>query len=428
MRRVVILGGGYAGLHAHAVLKRQLNRQLAAGTCEIILVSRDPYHTFHGWTGEILSGQLPVETTLTPIEPLVGNQFLQAEVLSLDASRNCLQLAVDGRVEELTFDHLLLATGSKDPFETLDGLAEHGWCIKDSRDMQKLVRRLEEIERSRAKVRNVVVVGGGFAGVETAAALAERFAGNGQTTIHLMSGTHELLEQLRPQFDRLADTAAAALRSSGVVVHAGQHAEAIECDHVRTADGYQLASDLTIVAAGISFSVLKGSEHLPRNGRGQLLTDCHLRVAGQHNIWAAGDLAEVLHPLTGAPCLANALWAMKQGDCVGRNIAAAVAGTRLKPFAFKGLGQTAGLPGGRGITELFGVQFTGRLAWLIRILFFAWYMPSRSRGFSLALELFSRMTRQSLSQKAHAWDSGSPASDPVRSIGVSAPAHWHRPS
>jgi NADH dehydrogenase len=421
MRRVVILGGGYAGLHAHAVLKRKLNRQVAAGTCEIVLVSRDPYHTFHGWTGEVLSGQVPVETTLTPIEPLVGNQFLQAEVLSLDTSQNSLQLSVDGRIEALTFDHLLLATGSKDPFETLDGLAEHGWCIKDSRDMQRLVGRLEEMEQSRAMARNVVVIGGGFAGVETAAALAERFADKGQTTIHLMAGTPDLLHQLRPQFDHLANTASTALKSAGVVVHASQRIDAIRPGHVRTADGHQIASDLTIVAAGISFPVLKGSERLPRNDRGQLLTDCHLRVAGQHNIWAAGDIAAVLQPVSGAACPTNALWAMKQGDCVGHNIASAVAGKRLKRFAFKGLGQTAGLPDGRGITELYGVQFTGRLAWLIRILFFAWFMPSRSHGFQLAFQLLSRMSQRSLSQRAFAWRRRSTSAAPVQS--VTAPGH-----
>ena len=93
------------------------------------------------------------------------------------------------------------------------------------------------------------------------------------------------------------------------------------------------------------------------------------------------------HPVTGEPCPTNALFAMKQGDCVGRNIARTIKGQPVKGFNFRGLGQAAGLAGQRGITELWGLQFTGRLAWVIRVLFFAWFMPSHRRALSVLSHL-----------------------------------------
>lgn len=78
---------------------------------------------------------------------------------------------------------------------------------------------------------------------------------------------------------------------------------------------------------------------------------------------------------------------MKQGDCLGANVARAIKGRSLKRFNFRGLGQAAGLAGQRGITELWGLQFSGRLAWVIRILFFAWFMPSRQGALSVLSHL-----------------------------------------
>ncbi|KFL32195.1 hypothetical protein JP75_04305 [Devosia riboflavina] len=391
MRRIVILGGGYAGLHAFSVLRSRLGAQLARGEVELTLVSRDRHHTYHGWTGEVLSGDLAVGSTLTPLEPILGNSFVQGEVVSADLPGQTLTVESEGGKREIRFEHLVIAAGSIDPFDRIPGLAENGWCVKNSRDMQKLVGELESRDATAQGTRNVVVVGGGLAGVETASALAARYgrAGSGKVNVHLVSSSEALLPSLRPNFNHIAETATRQLVSQGVQLHQGVRVSRIDKDHVELADGKTVASDLSVVAAGVSFRVLPGTESLPRNEAGQIIADDDLRVRGNHNIWVAGDIASVAHPGTGEPCPANALWAMKQGDCVGRNIARTIKGQSVKGFNFRGLGQAAGLAGQRGVTELWGLQFTGRLAWVIRVLFFAWFMPSR-RG---ALSVLSHLSR-----------------------------------
>lgn len=387
MRRIVILGGGYAGLHAFSAMRSRLGSLLASGEVELTLVSRDGHHTYHGWTGEVLAGDLAVGSTLTPLAPIVGSSFVQGEVIAADLEGRTLTVESIGGKREIRFEHLVIAAGSVDPFDRIPGLAEHGWCVKNSQDMQKLVGELESRDASATGTRNVVVVGGGLAGVETASALAARYGRAGSVNVHLVSSSEKILPSLRPNFDHIADTAMRTLLDQGVQLHQGVRVSQIDKDHVELANGQTLASDLSVVAAGVSFRVLPGTESLPRNAAGQIVADDDLRVRGSHNIWVAGDIAAVAHPGTGEPCPANALWAMKQGDCVGRNIARTIKGKSVKGFNFRGLGQAAGLAGQRGITELWGLQFTGRLAWVIRVLFFAWFMPSHRGALSVLSHL-----------------------------------------
>lgn len=398
MRRIVILGGGYAGLHTFSALRARLRSAISRGEVELVVVSRDAHHTYHGWTGEVLTGDLAVGSTLTPLAPLLGDSFVQAEVLSVDLPKQTLTLRDQQGERELGFEHLVLATGSVDPFDRIPGLAEHGWCVKDTRDMHKLVQHLDGWETASTAARNLVVVGGGMAGVETASALAARFnpAGSPKVNIHLVSSSPQLLPTLRPDFNHIADTATRTLLAQGVQLHQGARVARILGDQVELADGKTLSSDLSVVAAGVSFRVLPGTETLPRNAAGQIFAEADLHVRGNANIWVAGDIGAVAHPGTGGPCPANALWAMKQGDCVGRNIARAIKGRSTKGFNFRGLGQAAGLAGQRGITELYTMQFTGRLAWLIRILFFAWYMPSRRSGMSIVSQLARQLWTSSI--------------------------------
>ncbi|WEK03763.1 MAG: FAD-dependent oxidoreductase [Candidatus Devosia phytovorans] len=388
MRRIVILGGGYAGLHAFSALRTKLRSRLRRGEVDVTLISREGYHTYHGWTGEVLTGHLPVSDTLTPLEPMLGDNFVQGEVVSADLPGRALTVQGADGEREIRYDHLVIAAGSVDPFDRIPGLAEHGWCVKDTLDMQALIGELDRRDAA-ARPRSVVVVGGGPAGVETASALAARFARDGasKVNIHLVSSSDELLPSMRPAFNHMADKAEGSLLAQGVQVHRGARVSQILADHVALENGETISADMAIVAAGVSYKVLRGTEALPRNAAGQILANDDLRVRGSSNVWVAGDLAGAAHPVTGEACPTNALWAMAQGDCVGANIARAVKGKPVKRFGFKGLGQTAGLAGQRGITELYGMQFTGRLAWVIRILFFAWFMPSRSHALSVVMHL-----------------------------------------
>jgi len=383
--RVVILGGGYAGLHCLRALEASMGRDLDAGRHHVTLVSRDPYHTYHGWTTEVLSGRLPAGRTLSPLAPIARGRFLEGLVTGVDLDAREVAVETADGATVLPFDHLLLATGSVDPFGRIPGLAEHGWRLKDTRDMQALAARLDAIGSGAAPLpAKVAVVGGGMAGVETASAIAERVGGD---RVALLASGPVLLGDLARDYGRLAANAADTLRRQGVEVRPSSRVASIGPGEVVLEDGTRFPCDMAVVAAGIEFPVLAGTERLSRTGTGRLRGDGFLRASGADGVWVAGDIAEVARPGGEGNCPVDALWAMKQGRHAGTNIARAIAGKPPKPFRFRGMGQAAGLADRQGISELYGMQFTGRLAWLLRVAFFSWFMPSRRHGFSVLAEL-----------------------------------------
>lgn len=116
---------------------------------------------------------------------------------------------------------------------------------------------------------------------------------------------------------------------------------------------------------------------MERDRLNRLRTNQFLQVSGHPNIWGGGDACAVPFRNTGESCVPNALWAMKQGEYAGRNIARAIRGKSLIGFDYRGLGQCASLGIGKGIGELHGLVFTGWLAWMMRWFFFNYFMPSR---------------------------------------------------
>jgi NADH dehydrogenase len=287
-----------------------------------------------------------------------------------------MEVSPDGVNRELPYDHVLVATGSRDPFSRVPGLREHGWCLKNTRDMQRLIEHLDTFTGTR-----VAVVGGGMAGAEMSSALRERFRRLGRdVSVELITSGDTLFDQLRPRFGKLAETGTRILEDQGITIRRNTRVAAIGEHGPVLENGDFVLADLTVVAAGVEFSPVPGLEHLESTDSGRYVADHFLRASDANNIWLAGDIAQVARPFAGGNCPVDALWAMKQGQLAGANIARAVLGRPIKPFRFRGLGQAAGLASGSGISELYGMTFRGRLAWIIRVGYFAWYMPRRTDG------------------------------------------------
>ena len=133
--------------------------------------------------------------------------------------------------------------------------------------------------------------------------------------------------------------------------------------------------------------VVPGTEDLARDPGGRLLTDPDLSVVLAPGVWSAGDAARVLHPVTGRPVATNALWAIKAGAHLGRNLARRLQGRPTRPFAYRGLGQAASYGLGRSVAEIYGLELTGGAAWLLRVTFFLRFMPTRRGAAAVARDL-----------------------------------------
>jgi NADH dehydrogenase len=223
-----------------------------------------------------------------------------------------------------------------------------------------------------------VVAGGGIAGAELAAAIAER--GHPVALVH--SGARILAEWAN--HPRLVSRAEAELRRLGVRVVPQTRVVEVSATDALLSDGTVLPAATVVAATGQRPVRIPGVDQW-RDDRGRLRTRRTLAVT--KGVWAAGDGARVTHPIVGGPVPANALWAMKGGDHIGRSIARELGGRAAKPFRYPGLGRAASFGFGRGISELYGVPFTGALAWMLRLVFFLRFMPSRSRAGGVVADL-----------------------------------------
>ncbi|MEU5721855.1 SDR family oxidoreductase [Micromonospora sp. NPDC047738] len=407
--RIVLLGAGYTSVWAYKSLRRRLGRQLRRGAVEIVFVDPLGYHSYHGFTAEVLGGIIAEGHERSPLRTTCPRaRLVRGTAQHVDLARREVDVALTGTAGEtltLRYDHLVVGCGSHDDLARAAGLAEHGWSLKNpggsAAVRERLLTQVELAdaspdEQTRRGLLSVVVVGGGFTGVEMSATIAEIFRSlrpryrvlrEVEPQVHLVHGGPDLLPQLRPRFGRLTGYAHRQLVRAGVRVHLGTRVARVDEDGAYLDDGSVLASRLVVSTLGQAVAPVPGTESLEsRDGR--LVTDEYLRVRGDGGrVWSGGDHAHMVHPVKGEPCPANALWAIKHGGWIGANIAATLRGRTPRRFTYRGLGQAASLGVGKGAVELYGVQVTGWLGWLMRAGFFLWFMPSRRQAVRSLLDL-----------------------------------------
>jgi NADH dehydrogenase len=381
--RVVLLGGGYVTLHAYAGLMRHAGRAVRRGDVQVVVISIDDAHSFHGFTGEVLAGLLPYDRTRTPlVEAMPHANVVLGRATAIDPEHRLVRYELVDRTDEsptervLDYDALVIGTGGREPAAAVPGLAEHGFTLRAPGDIAVLTERIRDAATHRGIRRHTVVVaGGGLAGVEMAAAVAD--LGGARVRVELVHSGDAILPELRDDQPRLARRAKQELERLGVRVRLGVRLASVTEDLAHLSDGTALPASTVIATIGQRPVQVPGlDEH--RDPRGRLVTRPDLSVVD--GVWAAGDAACVVHPTRGEPVPANALWAIKGGEHVGRNLARVLRGRPTLPFAYRGLGQAASFGFGRSISELYGLPFTGWLAWVLRLTFFLRFMPSRRKA------------------------------------------------
>lgn len=397
--RIVLLGGGYVTLQAYAQIVRRLDAQVRSGEVEVVIVSADDAHSFHGFTGEVLAGILPFERTRTPLREVCPRATLvHARAVAIDGDARTVgyELVADGSRGQLRYDHLVIGTGGREPAGSVPGLAEHGFLLRGPGDIAALADRVREAATPRPPTvpgrparslaeRRVVVAGGGIAGVEIAAAIADLARHGGGLLVELVHPGDALLPELRADQPRLARRAEVELHRLGVRVRLGVRLAAVTPEGAHLSDGRFVRTHTVVGAIGQRAVRVPGLDADLRDATGRLHTRADLSV--RDGIWAAGDAARVLHVRTGSPVPTNALWAIKSGAHAGANVCRAVLGRPTRPFTYGGLGQAASFGLGRSIADLYGVPFTGGAAWVLRMAFFLRFMPSHRRALQVAGDL-----------------------------------------
>ena len=394
-KQIVLVGGGYASIWAYRSIVNELLIEMMAGLVKIKVICPDDFHIFHGWTAESLTGIIGDQNRLSKLSDVFKYAVLvKGKVVQIDAHSNMIYVDMNnGSKMTIPYDQILFGTGSADS-NSVEGLVKYAFRLKTEDDflvtkMQilNLIRRAAETDRlSAQKILRFVIAGSGFTGVEIASNLAELIQVAKRQypallkvnpSIYLIKSKDDLLPGLQSGLDRMRNYSDKTLRNYGIEMLNRVKIIRVTELGAYLSDGSFIESEMVISTIGQSRVILDGTEKMERDPEKRILTNCFLQVKNQRGVWGAGDAVYVTHSKTMKPCPPNALWAIKQGEHAGKNMARAILNQPLKPFTYKGLGQCASLGIGKGIGELYGIQFTGWLAWIMRWFFFQHYMPSK---------------------------------------------------
>jgi NADH dehydrogenase len=375
--RIVIAGGGFAGLYAAMHLDKRLARR---ADVEVTLISRENFILFTPMLHEVAAGDLYPGDIVNPLRRILRHvKVVEADVQAIDLNLRRVHCTggVADRELEFEFDHLLLTLGSETNFFNMDGVRDWSVTMKSLSDAallrNRMVALLEEAslqtdEAARRQLLTFVTAGGGFSGTETTGAVNDfvretmRYYPQLREELIRVVVVHPgnfILPELGEELGRYAEH---KLRERKVEVIKGPRVANYDGVVVTLSDGTSIPAATLIWTAGVKPSPVIAQ--LPcEKERGRLLVSEYMAVTGVPGLWTAGDCAAVpildtenFHPPT-------AQHGLREGVTVAKNIEAMILDRSLKPFRFKMLGQLASIGHRSGVAMMFGIKFSGFIAW-----------------------------------------------------------------
>jgi NADH:ubiquinone reductase (H+-translocating) len=399
-KRIVILGGGFAGVEAaryldHTAAKRQ--------DIEVTLVSRENFTVFTPMLHEVAAGDLEPNHICNPLRKLLHRVVvLNGNVESIDLSQRRVTISYTASLirHDLPFDHLVLALGSDTNYAGVPGVAERAFGIKTLGDAVMLraavialleAASVEPDPEQRKKMLTFVVAGGGFAGVETMGAINDLARESlphygridpGEVRVVLIHGGPFILPELGERLGRYAQK---KLGERRVEIKLKSKVTAYENGVIQCSDGERIPADTLVWAAGVSPSpTLKTTPFELQKGR--VVVDATMEVPGHPGIWAAGDCAAITDPPTKLPYPPTAQHALREGRLIGKNIWSRLEGRQTKAFVYKAPGQLAAIGRRTGVAHLFGLNVSGLVGWVLWRTIYLMKLPRLDKKLRVSIE------------------------------------------
>lgn len=376
-QRVIIIGGGFGGLHAAISLRK--------ADAQVTLIDRRNFHLFQPLLYQVATGALSPANIAAPLRDILkrqkNTQVLLGEVVDFDAAKREVVLS-DGRIP---YDTLILAAGVRHHYFGNDQWEAHAPGLKTIEDATEMRRRIllafEAAERETdpdeiRKWLTFVIVGAGPTGVELAGAVGEianhtlknnfRHIDPATAKVILLEGTDRVLP---PYPANLSARASESLTKMGVTVRTNTVVKDIQADKVVIRVGEQdeqIDAHTILWGAGVQGSPL-GRKLADATGAevdraGRIIVQPDLSLPNHPEILVIGDLAHYAHQ-TGKPLPGVAQVAMQQGDYAARLISARLKGETLPPFQYRDLGNMATIGRAAAVADLGKLQFSGFIGW-----------------------------------------------------------------
>jgi NADH dehydrogenase len=360
--RVVILGGGFAGVGAAQKLKK--------AAADVVLIDHHDYHTFQPLLYQFATGLLETTGVGHSLRDLVHDQdnatIHKTAVTAVDLDKRTVQFA---EIEPLTYDYLVLALGAEVNFFGTDGAAEHAFPMYTLAHAMRLkdhvLGKWEAADKNPASIEdgalNVVVVGGGPTGVETAGAMAELYRGDlsrdypnvpqEKARIVLVEAGPELFSMFKPN---LREYTVKALEKRTVEVMTGQIVASVAPTRVTLKSGEELDAHTLVWGAGLQGNQLVDSLGLDLERGNRIGVGPELTIAGHPEVFAIGDIAAITDAKTEHVLPQLGSVALQSGEHAGETIARRIAGKETKPFKYRDKGTMATIGRGAAVVQMLG--------------------------------------------------------------------------
>ncbi|WP_298537301.1 NAD(P)/FAD-dependent oxidoreductase [uncultured Algibacter sp.] len=372
--RIVIIGGGFAGV----ALAKKLSKQ----EVQVVLLDKHNYHTFQPLLYQVSTGGLEPDSIAYPIRKILKDFpnffFRLANVDEIDTKKN----KVKTNIGNIKFDYLVVASGSKTNYFGNSEIEKHSMAMKtipQSLNLRSLI--LENFEEAlltsdlneRNALMNFVIVGGGPTGVELAGALAEIKKGilpkdypdldTRMAQIHIIQSGDCILKGMSAKASEKAED---FLEKLGVNIWKNVRVTNYDGNIVTTNTDLTFETATVVWAAGVKGATIKGldaEEFVTRGNR--ILVNTFNQVKGFSSIFAIGDIACMVTDDTpqGFPMMAQP--AIQQGDQLGDNILNLIEEKPMKPFEYKDKGAMATIGRNKAVVDLKRFNFQGVFAWYV---------------------------------------------------------------
>lgn len=379
MNKIVILGGGFGGLYT-AIKLAQFPWQ--ESNPEIVLIDKNDRFLFSPLLYELITDEMQSWEVAPSYYELLSNtsiRFLQDTVTEIDDTARQISLKNNG---DLSYDYLVMALGGKTPVNQVSGASDFAIPFRTLEDAYRVKEKLRVLENSDLEAIRVVVVGGGYSGVELALKVADRLGKRGK--IRIVDRGSEILSD-SPEFNR--KTAEKALRDRTIWTDLETEVKNITEKDISLSYKNQIDTipvDLVLWTVGTKPVMLEKKFPFATNAQGKIEINSYLQVKDNSVVWALGDLVEC-YDQQGKKLPATAQVAFQQADYCAWNIWATIENKPLLAFKYQPLGEMLALGKDSATISGLGLSLGGGLGYLARRLIYLYRLPTFEHQMAVAM-------------------------------------------
>ncbi|SRR5579875_566714 len=410
-RKIVILGGGFGGIN---VLRRLESKFENDFTVDVSIVSKDNFFLFTPMLPEVSSGMIETRHIVTPIRAFCKRaRFYEATIRSVDFQKRQITIAnvIDSGNDQtkwhdhvLDYDHLVISLGGETNFFGMEDVKKYSHTMKSLGDAivlrNHVIDMLEQasIEQDvelRKSLMTFVVVGAGFAGVETVGELNALVRDAVRDFYHdinikdirviLVDAMDEILPEVSNDLSKFATQ---KLKESGIEIILKSPVSTATPSNMKLKDGTTIGTHTLVWAGGVTPEKIVKELQCEHDRGGRISVNEFLELNGMNGVYALGDCASITDKHTGRPYPPTAQNAVEQAKVVADNLISAVRGGNKVNFNYKSRGIMAQIGKRKGVGILFGIKTHGLLAWMIWRYYYLSHLPTFEKKLRVLADWF----------------------------------------